>query len=178
MIQENTPAKVGLVELAAESLMQDLRQIIEQARNRVAYTANSELTMMYWHIGERINREVLENERAEYGKQIVTTVSTQLQTEYGRKGFEPRSIWRMMQFAQEFPDDFMFQLTNEEWNILRSQIVTAKQSESKAITLLRSQFVTAKDISKIRTLPYAFTREGIGMLSSVSMTRCTSWGQA
>lgn len=104
MIQENTPAKVGLVELAAESLMQDLRQIIEQARNRVAYTANSELTMMYWHIGERINREVLGNERAEYGKQIVATVSTQLQTEYGRKGFEPRSIWRMMQFAQEFPD--------------------------------------------------------------------------
>ena len=62
---------------------------------------------------------------------------------------------------KRFPDDFMFQLTNEEWNILRSQIVTAKQSESKVITLLRSQFVTAKDISKIRTLPYAFTREGI-----------------
>lgn len=50
---------------------------------------------------------------------------------------------------KRFPDDFMFQLTNEEWNNLRSQ------------------FVTTKDISKIRTLPYAFTREGIGMLSSI-----------
>ena len=50
---------------------------------------------------------------------------------------------------KRFPDDFMFQLTNEEWNNLRSQ------------------FVTTKDLSKIRTLPYAFTREGIGMLSSV-----------
>ena len=68
---------------------------------------------------------------------------------------------------KRFPDDFMFQLTQDEWNILRSQIVTAKQSENKTIELLRSQFVTAKDISKIRTLPYAFTREGIGMLSSV-----------
>ena len=68
---------------------------------------------------------------------------------------------------KRFPDDFMFQLTQDEWNTLRSQIVTAKQSENKAITLLRSQFATAKDISKIRTLPYAFTREGIGMLSSV-----------
>ena len=48
-----------------------------------------------------------------------------------------------------FPDDFMFQLTKEEWKILRSQIATAK------------------DLSKIRTLPYAFTRNGIGMLSSV-----------
>ena len=59
---------------------------------------------MYWHIGERINREVLGNERAEYGKQIVSTVSTQLQNEYGRNGFEERTIRRMMKFAQTFPD--------------------------------------------------------------------------
>ena len=88
----------------AQSLMQDLRQIIEQARGHVAYVVNSELTMMYWHIGERINREVLGNERAEYGKQIVSQVATQLQNEYGKKGFEPRNIRRMMQFAQMFPD--------------------------------------------------------------------------
>lgn len=48
-----------------------------------------------------------------------------------------------------------------------SQITTTKQTKNKTITLLRSQFATTKDISKIRTLPYAFTREGIGMLSSV-----------
>ena len=68
---------------------------------------------------------------------------------------------------KRFPDDFMFQLTKEEWNILRSQVVTAKTPEDKAIALLRPQFATAKDLSKIRTLPYAFTRNGIGMLSSV-----------
>ena len=62
---------------------------------------------------------------------------------------------------ERFPDDFMFQLTKEEWNILRSQIATAKTLEDKAITLLRSQIATAKDLSKIRTLPYAFTRNGI-----------------
>ena len=75
-----------------------------QARGHVAATANYELTMMYWHIGERINREVLGNQRAEYGKQIVAQVAQQLQAEFGKKGFEPRSIWRMMQFAQDFPD--------------------------------------------------------------------------
>ena len=90
---------------ATQSLIQDLRQIIEQARGHVAATANYAQTMMYWHIGERINREILGNQRAEYGKQIVSAVSTQLQAEYGKKGFEPRSIWRMMQFAQEFPDE-------------------------------------------------------------------------
>lgn len=85
-------------------LVDDLRKIINQTRNRVAVNVNAELTLMYWHIGERINREVLGNERAEYGKQIVATVSQQLQTEYGDKGFEPRTIRRMMQFASMFPD--------------------------------------------------------------------------
>ena len=54
-----------VAQAATQSLIQDLRQIIEQARGRVAATANYELTMMYWHIGERINREVLDNQRAE-----------------------------------------------------------------------------------------------------------------
>lgn len=85
-------------------LVDDLRQIINQARNRVAVNVNAELTLMYWHIGERINREVLGNERAEYGKQIVATLSQQLQSEYGDKGFEKSSITRMMKFARLFPD--------------------------------------------------------------------------
>ncbi len=85
-------------------LVDDLRQIINQTRNRVAVNVNAELTLMYWHIGERINREVLGNKRAEYGKQIVATVSQQLQTEYGDKGFEKSSITRMMKFARLFPN--------------------------------------------------------------------------
>ena len=88
-----------------QSLIKDLRQIIEQARGHVAATANYELTMMYWHIGERINREVLGNQRAEYGKQIVAQVATQLQEDYGKKGFEIRNIRRMMQFAALFPQE-------------------------------------------------------------------------
>ena len=87
-----------------QPLLQDLRQIIEQARYRVATTANRELTLMYWHIGDRINREVLGNSRAEYGKQIVSAVSAQLQAEYGNKGFEERTIRRMMKFAKMFPN--------------------------------------------------------------------------
>ena len=81
-------------------LINDLRQIINSARSHVAATANSEVTMMNWNIGNRINHGVLNNERAEYGQQIVSQVATQLQEEYGTKGFEIRSIQRMMQFAR------------------------------------------------------------------------------
>ena len=86
MEENKNTTNVSMV--SSQDLIHDLRQIIEQARGHVAATANYELTMMYWHIGERINREILGNQRAEYGK----------------KGFEERTIRRMMQFAQMFPD--------------------------------------------------------------------------
>ena len=89
-------------QIATESLIQDLRQIIEQARGHVAATANYAQTMMYWHIGERINREVLGNQRAEYGKQIVATLSRQLQEKYGERRFDEKNIRRMMQFVSVY----------------------------------------------------------------------------
>ena len=101
---ETTPTIVSKRALIPQELINDLRQIIDEARKNVASTANYELTMMYWHIGERINRDVLGNQRAEYGKQIVSAVATQLQNTYGTKGFNERTIRRMMQFAEMFPD--------------------------------------------------------------------------
>ena len=58
---------------------------------------------MVENIGERINRDVLGYERADYGKQIVATVSRQLQNIYGHKGFDVKSLYRRMQFATLFP---------------------------------------------------------------------------
>lgn len=84
-------------------LIEELRQLINEARSRVAATVNAELTMLYWQIGTRLRTEVLNNERAEYGEQIVVTVSRQLTEEYG-KGFNKSTITRMMQFAEYFPD--------------------------------------------------------------------------
>ena len=90
---------------STQSLIQDLCQIVAQARSRIASTVNYDLSMMYWHIGERINREVLGNQRAEYGKQIVASVARQLQEDFGTKGFDEKNIHRMMQFAQLFPKE-------------------------------------------------------------------------
>ena len=60
--------------------------------------------MLYWHVGDRIHREILQEERAEYGKSIVVTVSRQLALEYGN-GFTDKNLRRMMQFAEVFPDE-------------------------------------------------------------------------
>lgn len=85
-------------------LFSDICQIIESAKNRVAVKANAELTLMYWNIGHRINTDVLGNKRAEYGKQIVETLAQQLHEHFQTRQFSLRSLRRMMQFAEEFPD--------------------------------------------------------------------------
>ena len=64
--------------------------------------------------------------------------------------------------AERFPADFMFQLTAEEWDNLRSQTVTSSRKTGG----MRSQFVTASR-RNVAALPYAFTEQGVAMLSSV-----------
>lgn len=59
-------------------LINDIKCLIADAKQRVSNVVNVGITMLYWHIGERINREVLGNKRAEYGKQIVATLARQL----------------------------------------------------------------------------------------------------
>lgn len=63
------------------------------------------MTLMYWHIGERINREILGGERAAYGKQIVAQLAQTLQSEYGKGSFSEKHLRQMMRFAETFPDE-------------------------------------------------------------------------
>lgn len=83
-------------------LIFDIRQLIESAKRRVAVTVNAELTMLYWRIGQRIHKEMLKGKRAEYGEEILPTLSAKLVPLYG-KGFNEKNLWRMMQFAECFP---------------------------------------------------------------------------
>jgi hypothetical protein len=91
-------------------LYDDIIRLIEEARNFVANTSNATITLLYWKIGNCINSDLLDNQRAEYGKQIVSLLATQLQVQYGKRGFQERNIRRMMQFAELFPD---FQIVSE-----------------------------------------------------------------
>ena len=85
------------------NLLADIRQLIDLTKTQVAITVNSTMTMMYWHIGDRINRELLGGERAAYGKQVIACLSNQLTELYG-KGFDAKNIHRMMKFAALYPD--------------------------------------------------------------------------
>ena len=87
-----------------EELLTDLRHLITDTRSAVAVTINAGLTLLYWRIGVRIHREILGNERAGYGKQIVHALSAQLKLEFG-EGFGKRNLFNMIRFAEVFPDE-------------------------------------------------------------------------
>ncbi|RYF17457.1 MAG: DUF1016 domain-containing protein [Oxalobacteraceae bacterium] len=72
-------------------------------RRQVARTANVALTTLYWQLGHRVQAEVLEGRRAEYGTQIVAALGQQLEARHGR-GFDEKSLRRMVQFVSAFPD--------------------------------------------------------------------------
>jgi len=84
-------------------LLNDLRTMIEQARQSSASAINTRLTILYWQMGCRIHSEILGEKRAGYGEEIVATLSHQLTMEYGQ-GFTITGLRRMIKFAELFPD--------------------------------------------------------------------------
>lgn len=86
------------------SLLKEISQLIEQSQQLLVTQANSTLTMLFWHIGNKINNTTLHNKRADYGKQIVVTLSRELTLKYGRN-FEEKNLRRMLQFSDQFKEE-------------------------------------------------------------------------
>ena len=84
-------------------LFDDISTLIEQTRRAIYAQASGSTVLLFWKIGKRINNDILENKRADYGKQIVSQLATQLTAKYG-SSFEARNLRRMMQFSEQFLD--------------------------------------------------------------------------
>jgi hypothetical protein len=88
----------------SDSLFQDLRSLIIEARQDVARSVNSALVILYWQVGKRICQDILKEKRAYYGEEIVSALSAQWVNEFGM-GFAEKNLRRMVQFAEAFPDE-------------------------------------------------------------------------
>lgn len=98
-----TPSR-QLAKASPRALLADVREMIFAAREGVARAVNAGLATLYWQVGKRIRKDVLKKKRAEYGAQIVAALGRQLEKEFGR-GFTEKNLWRMVQFAEAFPDE-------------------------------------------------------------------------
>ena len=85
------------------TLLTEVRELILSARQTVARGVNAALVMLYWKIGERIRRDILQEKRASYGEEILPTLSAKLMPEFGQ-GFSGRNLARMIALAEAFPD--------------------------------------------------------------------------
>lgn len=87
----------------SKALVNDLKTLIQQAKEKVANSVQSTLVILNWNIGTRINKDTLDDERGEYGKKIVENIANELTQLYGR-GFTRDNLFRMFQFAKTFLD--------------------------------------------------------------------------
>jgi len=103
-----TRVKAGLVAklrvvAPPRRLLGDIRRLIGSARTRTAQFVNTELVMLYWHIGQRIQKELLKGERAGYGEEVVANLARELTAEYGQ-GFGRRNLFYMIRLSEVFAD--------------------------------------------------------------------------
>lgn len=99
----NKEENIRKKEEIGKDLFVEIKQLIEEGKQSVAQAVNIGLTATYWNVGKKINDDILRNKRADYGKQVIATLSQKLTEEYGN-GFSAKNIRRMLQFSEFFPD--------------------------------------------------------------------------
>ena len=95
---------IQLTDTEQESIIfSNIAQIIEKRKFNAVSVANGQIVLMFWEVGTYINSVILGMERAEYGKKILSTVSTKLVATYGNP-FVEANLYRMKRFATVFGD--------------------------------------------------------------------------
>jgi len=107
-------------EISTSTLINDLLTLIEDSRARTAVAVNAEMTSLYWHIGTRINVDILANKRAEYGKEVIKETSKRLTEMYG-SGWSAPHLWRCVKLANVFTEEILSALRIElSWTHIRT----------------------------------------------------------
>ena len=131
-------------------LLKELSLLVEETQKQVIVQNNSSLILLFWEIGFRINDIILQNKRAEYGKQIVPALSVHLESKYGRN-FEEKNLRRMMQFADQFRDrEIVVTLSRQlSWSHFLA-IIPIKNPEAKLFyaNQVSDQLMSVRDLRK------------------------------
>ena len=99
----------------SDRLFHEIRQLIDTAKQRAAVAINAEITLLYWQVGKRIQTEVLQGQRGEYGKQIIVSLSIQLTQTCG-KGWGEKHLRHCLRLAETFPDEQIISALRRQLN--------------------------------------------------------------
>ncbi len=150
-------------------LYDDIKGLIDQSKNKIYKTVNTEMINLYWNIGKIIVEKQNGQDRAKYGDYLIEKLSNQLTNEFG-KGFSTRNLKRMRKLYLYYPkrttmlsqltwshylelikiDDetkrnfYMNECINSNWDV--------RELQRQRTTLLYERIATSKDKSKIPEL--------------------------
>lgn len=114
--------EIKYIEPQQESLLyEDVCQIIDGTRGRIATYVNTEACLTNWNVGKRIKEDVLFNKRAEYGKQVVINLSIKLTERYG-SGWSEKTLRHCLRAAETFSEEDILSATQRQlsWTHLKS----------------------------------------------------------
>lgn len=86
-----------------DRIYKEISELIAAAKHRVQFNLNSEMMLLYWQVGKTIRSEILNNQKSEYGKEVIDNLSIQLTSVYG-KGYSRRNLFNMLGFYDGFPN--------------------------------------------------------------------------
>lgn len=161
--------KITIDDNEVNELFINIKDLIEQSRNRIYKTVNTEMINLYWNIGKMIIEKQKGKSRAKYGDFLIEGISKKLTENFG-KGFSIQNLRRMRQFYIVYPirssimselswthylellkikenkkrDFYMKECINSNWNV--------KELQRQRTTLLYERLVTSKDKSKVLEL--------------------------
>lgn len=107
--------------LNENALFAEVKTLIQTARQQAAVAVNAELTLLYWQVGKRLADEVLKGERADYGKQVIKSLSKHLTQSVG-KGWSAQQLRHCLRFSETFPDQEIVYAVRRQlsWTHIRS----------------------------------------------------------
>jgi predicted nuclease of restriction endonuclease-like (RecB) superfamily len=89
-------------------LYKEITKAIGDSKRNVVMAVNSEMVILYWNIGKIIKTEILQSGKAEYGKSVISDLSKELITDYG-KGYSQRNLFSMVRFFEVFSNHQILQ---------------------------------------------------------------------
>ena len=90
------------LEIQEKVIFEEVKKVLQEARNKVYRTANNAMVEAYWNIGRIIVEKQSGNEKAEYGAELLKNLSKEMTKEFG-KGFTLTNLKYMRQFYLTFP---------------------------------------------------------------------------
>ena len=107
-----------------EQLYNDLCGIIDDVRGRIATYVNTGVCLTNWYVGKRIKEDILYNQRADYGKQILKNIAKQLMNKYG-SGWGYEKLKHCVRSAYLFSEDEIRYATSTQLNWTHLRILMA-----------------------------------------------------